>query len=462
MEFNIENQGLNISNFNQKRLQSRLQKTADANHLALLFDTVEEQLNATIPFLKSGLENNESCLYLADESTEKEIWSALEGVGVDRDAVDTGQLVVEKVGDTYLDGPGFDVDSMLDFLMGTVDDQLESGFDGLRVTGEMTWTINQDIPFKDIVEYESRFDQLAADLPCVALCQYDLDRFAPEKLIDVIHTHPHIVYKGKICSNTYYTPPDEFLGAEKPELEVDRMLDTTFDLASAQDEILRREQRLQVVNRVLRHNIRNDLNVILGHSDILSEELDSEELQSSAEQIHTTAQELFAIAKEAKRIEDSLDEKPPVQVPLPLSQIVGRIIEDVMRENPGKQIRSSLEDEIWVEGSEDLEFAVQMLLETLIEHTDTVNISAEIEGKGSYATFDLVIEVEEQTLPDSEIESLMKGQETPLRHSSGIGLWIVNWIVESSDGELSFETDNEYTRIIVSLTALEENGVEEH
>jgi GT2 family glycosyltransferase len=119
------------------------------------------------------------------------------------------------------------------------------------------------------MEYEAKFDQIASDHPITALCQYNLDRFKSDSIVDVIHTHPRLIYRGRICDNPYYTPPEEFLGSSRPDIEANRMLETTYDLAAARDGIRKREQRLEVINRVLRHNIRNDINVVRGFLESL-------------------------------------------------------------------------------------------------------------------------------------------------------------------------------------------------
>ncbi len=45
-------------------------------------------------------------------------------------------------------------------------------------------------------------------------------------------------------------------------------------------------------------------------------------------------------------------------------------------------------------------------------------------------------------IPEAEIRPLSEGRETPLEHTSGLGLWLAHWIVEASEGSLSFE-DND-------------------
>ena len=54
-------------------------------------------------------------------------------------------------------------------------------------------------------------------------------------------------------------------------------------------------------------------------------------------------------------------------------------------------------------------------------------------------------------IPSSERALISEEQEiTQLRHASGLGLWLVNWVVTQSGGWLSFE-DNDPRGTVVTL-----------
>ncbi|MFB6271068.1 MAG: PAS domain-containing protein, partial [Halobacterium sp.] len=65
-----------------------------------------------------------------------------------------------------------------------------------------------------------------------------------------------------------------------------------------------RDQRLRVLNRVLRHNVRNSLNVVLGHANRLDEEVEDSD---DAERIVDAAEELLAVSEKARVVERVLD-----------------------------------------------------------------------------------------------------------------------------------------------------------
>src|SRR6185295_8236208 len=54
--------------------------------------------------------------------------------------------------------------------------------------------------------------------------QYNRQLFSPELVLDVVRTHPTVVYRGTVCRNLYHVPPDEFLGTDQTAREVERLL----------------------------------------------------------------------------------------------------------------------------------------------------------------------------------------------------------------------------------------------
>src|SRR5207247_1990705 len=75
---------------------------------------------------------------------------------------------------------------------------------------------------------------------CSALRQYNRRLFPPELLLDVIRTHPMVVYGGTVCRNLYHVPPDEFLGTNQTAREVERLLTNIRERERVEDAL--REQ----------------------------------------------------------------------------------------------------------------------------------------------------------------------------------------------------------------------------
>ncbi|WP_458210112.1 MEDS domain-containing protein [Haladaptatus sp. NG-SE-30] len=143
------------------------------NHLALVYETTNEQLAAVVPFIRQGLERNERIMYIADENSEDDLISAFKGTGLDvESALDSGALTIHSVEDTYTQYDEFDADGMIEFLDETAREVVQNeGYERLRVTGEMTWALGEDTETLDrIREYERKLNEYYPEKPVIGLC----------------------------------------------------------------------------------------------------------------------------------------------------------------------------------------------------------------------------------------------------------------------------------------------------
>ncbi|HSB52211.1 MAG TPA: MEDS domain-containing protein, partial [Dissulfurispiraceae bacterium] len=200
------------------------------DHLCLIFDTHEEQFAAVVPFIRSGLERGERCIYVVDESSIVEVIDRLrrDGVGVD-EALKSGALELVTSRDAYLSGDCFDPERMIALLRDKTEGALRRGFRALRVTGEMTWALRDAPGCERLIEYEAKLNRFFSGNMALALCQYRRGGFPAETIWKVIATHPLVVYRGVVCRNFYYVPPEEVLSPASADREVERMLSTIRD-----------------------------------------------------------------------------------------------------------------------------------------------------------------------------------------------------------------------------------------
>jgi GAF domain-containing protein/DNA-binding CsgD family transcriptional regulator len=217
------------------------------DHVALIHETREEQFAAVVPYLREGLETGERCLYVVEDATEEAVVSALRADGVDVDAAfETGQLSFHTVEETYLRNGAFRPDEMLAFYADAIDEATEE-YAALRVAAETGGLLDETADREAWMEYESRVNELFEGEDCLALCQYDRTRLPAELLRDLVRTHPHLVYDGTVCHNFYYTPPEEFLGPERPDREVERMMRTLVERTRAKAKLEDRERYLRAL-----------------------------------------------------------------------------------------------------------------------------------------------------------------------------------------------------------------------
>ncbi len=212
-----------------------------------------------------------------------------------------------------------------------------------------------------------------------------------------------------------------------------------------------REQELnllkEILSRVFRHNIRNDLTVINGYAELIEEQSDGQ-IAEWAAGIRNKSDHLVNQAEKVRRIEGviSVDQTAPTS----LRQTVQRAISSYQA--PGHATVHTAVEDVTVECHPKLYLAVRELIENAIEHHGRDgDPQIEIYSESNEDCVDLVIEDNGPGIPQTEIDVLHAGEETSLQHGSGIGLWLVRWIVSHSNGELLAETTDRGSRITIRL-----------
>ena len=136
----------------------------------------------------------------------------LTAAGIDvPDAETRGQLIVRDWRDTYRREGRFDQQLMLATLEGVLKDSIQSGFPMSRLVCNMEWAAEDRPAVDDLLEYETRFNDVLAGYPDPVICAYDLSKFRADFVVDVMRTHPLIIIGGILQANPFFVPPDEFL-----------------------------------------------------------------------------------------------------------------------------------------------------------------------------------------------------------------------------------------------------------
>lgn len=194
-----------------------------------------------------------------------------------------------------------------------------------------------------------------------------------------------------------------------------------------------RDQRLRVLNRVLRHDTRNALNVVLGRANRLVDRLGEDE---DAVAIIDAAEDLLDTSEKARKLEDALERDATSRERV--DELVRDEVAAVRGEYPGVDVDVSVSRSADVD--ERLRLAVHELLVNAIEHTggDAPEVSVSVTAEP------LAIEVgdEGSGIPEHERRALAGVEETALQHGSGVGLWLVYWVVRQTGGDVDVDADD--------------------
>jgi PAS domain S-box-containing protein len=218
-----------------------------------------------------------------------------------------------------------------------------------------------------------------------------------------------------------------------------------------------REQRLDVLNRLLRHDIRNEMNVVKGNADLLRDTADADERERLS-RIISTVDDIVDRSNKIGRVTEALETEQ--HSPTPLRELLESVVSDARDRNPDAAITLTCEETIWIQGGPSVRIALEELVENAVEHRATADdpLEVEITATRTDGTPGVRVAVHDNGpgIADHEREVIRSGTETPLKHGSGVGLWLVNWIVRNLGGRMSLpETDGPGTTVELQLPAAE-------
>ena len=214
----------------------------------------------------------------------------------------------------------------------------------------------------------------------------------------------------------------------------------------------RREQRLTVFNRLLRHNFRNRLDVIKGHAERLADRTEGDH----AETVVTAADRLATLGSRARRI-DQLVARDPKPTTVDVAAVIDGLLESVVTEENQVTIETALPDTAELKtDAETLRTTLVSPLENAVKYADsTVTVAVTTTAAGCQ----VVISDDGPGIPAAELDSLAAGTETDLQHGRGLGLWQLKWGVDALNGDLAFETETG-TTVRIELPALGDDSDE--
>lgn len=293
---------------------------------------------------------------------------------------------------------------------------------------------------------------------------YDADAIVGEAFVDALvppdRTAELADHADRVLAGEHITTevrretkhgPREFLLRAVP-IEREGQVSDAYAVYTDITERKHREQQLQVLNRVLRHNLRNDMNLIQGHAANLVDELAEDDTAADARKIEETAVDLVGISQKADQI-NKLSERSGVSQRVDVVTHVEDVADTVQETFPDADIETELPESAMALAPTQLDVAIRELCDNAIEHTTdqtpdvTIRVSS---GDASAEPVEIEVIDNGRGIPDDEQAVLEEGDETPLDHGSGLGLWMVNWIVASVGGEVDI-MDNEPHGSVVTL-----------
>ena len=183
-----------------------------SRHVCAFFNSDEEEYRVLLPFIKDGFECGDKAIHVVNPDQHGDHLQRLTAAGIDAEtARQSGQFELRTNTDTYLRDGRFDQYRMLDAFEQLASGTVNQGFPRSRIVCHMDWAVETGSHVDNLVEFESRVNDVWLRHEDAVICTYNLAKFGGDTVIDIMRTHPMIIIGGILQHNPFFVPPEVFL-----------------------------------------------------------------------------------------------------------------------------------------------------------------------------------------------------------------------------------------------------------
>jgi PAS domain S-box-containing protein len=218
-------------------------------HICQFYNTKEDLTDILIPYFKTGLENNELCLWVTSyplgvEAAKDALRGAIPDLNV---YLEKEQIEIIPYSDWFIAEGVFNSKRILNGWVEKLLHASDKGYDGMRLSGNTFWLEKED--WNNFVEYKRHTDNVIDNFQMIALCTYSLERHDPAEIIDLVVNHQLALIKRE--GKWKRIESSRRREAEKAVIQVTKNWEQTLDIVPDLIAILDNEYRIVRVNRAL-------------------------------------------------------------------------------------------------------------------------------------------------------------------------------------------------------------------
>ena len=215
--------------------------------------------------------------------------------------------------------------------------------------------------------------------------------------------------------------------------------------------LARERRKLDVLSRVVRHDLRTLAQLLFSYATrVEPAAAGDDDPEAVAAAVHGAGEKLSGIHDRSGLVQSLVDGDVATRS-VDLGVLAADVAADARDAHPDADISVDVPEGAAVEAGNYLGDALAELLKNAVEHhegTAVVTLSAVVDDDR------VVVAVADDGpgIPDSET-AVVTGETdvTQLEHASGLGLWVVRWVADAYDGELSFDASEDGTTVRLTL-----------
>lgn len=207
-----------------------------------------------------------------------------------------------------------------------------------------------------------------------------------------------------------------------------------------EQQVTEQRDNLDILNQVLRHDIRNDIQLIVAYAEFLEDEIGDEEMQAYVETVLENADHAVELTESAREMAEVMLSAEEELRPVSLRSVLGSEVEEVQEAYPGASTEKTAIPQVSVRANDMLDSVFRNLLKNAIQHNDKEIPKVTVSARKRDGTVVVRIADNGPGVPDGQKEVIFGKNEKGLdSHGTGIGLYLVKTLVESYGGDIWVE-----------------------
>jgi signal transduction histidine kinase len=208
-------------------------------------------------------------------------------------------------------------------------------------------------------------------------------------------------------------------------------------------------RQLALLNRIVRHDIRNEMQVVLGYGNALREHVDGE-AATRLSRLVEAGEHVVDLTDDLRTLMAAiLDER--VERPVALRSTLAETADRIRAEYESATIRIDGEiPAVDVLADDMLGSVFRNLLVNAVTHNDTAEPHVEVSATAGDGRATVAIADDGPGIPDERREAVFEKEVTDASDAGGVGLYLVRTLVERYGGRVRIE-DNEPRGTVVVL-----------
>ncbi len=207
--------------------------------------------------------------------------------------------------------------------------------------------------------------------------------------------------------------------------------------------LMQQRDNLETLNQMVRHDIRNDLQLVSAYAELVEDHVD-EEGEAYLQTVRESAENAVELTKTARVLADVMLQTDVADQHTALAPALERALEDVRSGYSGAvvEVDGSLPG-VQVVGNEMLDSVFRNLLQNAVQHNDKDLAQVRVSTTVTEDYVEVSVADNGPGVPDDQKEEIFgKGEQGLESEGTGIGLYLVRTLVEGYGGEVWVE-DND-------------------